>query len=143
MGSFYNRENVWVDIHNYDLAAGKWTKSSNLNNWVDAISFDFARVGLEKFYFRSTENFATTSGTASFSFNMQIVDPDGQLVRSIFTSSSTLSSYSLTEVVCKRSIPAGTRLQIQINNAALSTGILEFTFLLQSDAVDSQVRSLI
>lgn len=143
MSTFFSKEKIWVEVKNYDLANGKWTKSTNLNNWVDAVSFDYARVGLEKLYFRSTEDFTTTSGTVSFGFNMQIVDPDNYLIRSIVSGSSTMSTYNVTEVICKRDIPAGSRLQIKLDNNALSTGILEFTFLLTSNSVDSQVRGLV
>lgn len=143
MSYYYLPSNKFFEIKNYDLAANKWTRSSSLNSWTDAIVFENADIGLEKFYFRSTENLNTSSGTVSFSFNMQIIDPDGELVRSVFTASSTISSFSLTEVICKRYVPKNSRLQLQINNGPLTSGIFDFTFLTFSSSVDSNIRPLI
>lgn len=140
---YYLNTNKWFEFKNYSVCSNKWTRSSSLNSWTDAFVFADADIALEKFYFRSTQNLNTSSGTISFTFNMQIVDPDGELVRSVFTQSSTLSSYSLTEVICKRSVPKNSRLQIQINNGVLTSGVFDFTFLTFSSAVDSNIRPLI
>ena len=143
MAFYYLNTNKFFDFSNYDIAANKWTRSSSLNSWTDAFAFQNSDMGLEKFYFRSTENLGTTSGTASFSFNMQIVDPNGDLIRSVFTTSSTVSSYSLVEVVCKRFVPANSRLQLQINNGPLTSGKFDFTFLTFSSGIDSNIQPLI
>jgi hypothetical protein len=138
--AYYYDSSRWSRL-NVDFAANKYTVSTNIGTWVDAVAFDNARVSLDSFYFRSTEAFSSSS-TVSFTFDMQIVDNDGELVRSVFSSPSTNSSYNLNQVICKRDIPTSSRLQVKISNASLSAGKMEFTFIVNTDSIDAAVRGL-
>lgn len=137
------RENTWVKKSGYDFAASRWTKSSNLNTWVDVFAFDYADIELESIFFRSVENFS--AGTNSSGFNFQLVDPDGELNRAVTTTSSmytpTTSStqIALTELVCKRRVLEGSRLQAYVTGPLVS-GKMDFVFLMDVDSIDANIR---
>lgn len=140
----FSRENIWRNIPGYNFAASRWTKSTNLGTWVDVFVFDYADIELESIFLRSTVNFQGL-GTNSSGFNIQLVDPSGDLNRTLTTTSSYIpistnsTQLVLTELSCKRRVLEGSRIQAYITGP-LSGGKVDFTFLMNIDSVDANIR---
>jgi hypothetical protein len=139
----FSRENIWRNIPGYDFAAGRWTKSTNLGAWVDVFVFDYADIELESIFFRSVENFS--AGTNSSGFTFQLVDPSGALNRAVSTGSSmytpttSATQIGLTELICKRRVTEGSRIQAYVTGP-LTSGQIDFTFLMNIDSIDANIR---